>query len=454
MNTKQSKVLFEKAKRIIPGGANSPVRAFDSVGLNPPFIQSAKGSKIRDIDGNEYIDYVGSWGPMILGHAPDLIIEAIIEAVKGGTSFGAPTSREVELAELISAAFPSVEMLRMVSSGTEAVMSAIRLARGYTGRDKILIFEGCYHGHADGMLVKTGYGALTTGVPDSVGVPIAYAKNTITAPYNNSAVVEEIFQDIGDTLAGVIIEPVAGNMGVVLPQWDFLQRLRKAASRYGVLLIFDETITGFRVGYHGAQGYYGITPDLTVFGKIIGGGIPVGAYGGRKEIMSLIAPAGPLYQAGALSGNPVAVAAGLATLTILKNHPAIYDELDRKAAVLENAFQNSSLKYRVELVVNRMGSMLCPFFTDAVVMDYQSAIQSDTRRFAAYFKTMLENGIYLPPSQFETMFVSSAHDEQDLERTIRAIDLAFAELAHQEAAEIKDYSNAYSNRKSSYWSSG
>lgn len=440
MNTKQSKVFFEKAKRLIPGGVNSPVRAFGSVGLTPPFIQSAKGSKIRDVDGNEYIDYVGSWGPMILGHAPEQVVNAIVDAVKDGTSFGAPTSREVELAELICDAFPSVEMLRMVNSGTEAVMSAIRLARGFTGRDKILKFEGCYHGHADGMLVKAGSGAITNGVPDSAGVPVAYAKNTITAPYNNSAVVEEIFQDIGHTLAGVIIEPVAGNMGVVLPQWDFLQRLRKITSRYGALLIFDEVITGFRVGYHGAQEYFGITPDLTVFGKIIGGGMPIGAFGGRKEIMNLISPNGPVYQAGTLSGNPVAVAAGLATLRFLKNHPTIYDELDRKAAVLENAFQNAALKHRIELVVNRMGSMLCPFFTDAVVMDYQSAIQSDTRRFTTYFKTMLENEIYLPPSQFETMFISSAHDEQDIRRTIRAIDMAFEELAHQEAAAIHDFS--------------
>lgn len=428
MNTVTSTALFEKAKNIIPGGVNSPVRAFRSVGLNPLFIQSAKGSKIRDMDSNEYIDYVGSWGPMILGHTPEEVIEEIIRAAKDGTSFGAPTQREVELAELICEAIPSVEMVRMVSSGTEAVMSAIRLARGYTGRDKILKFEGCYHGHSDGLLVKAGSGALTTGVPDSAGVPYDYAKNTLTASYNHMEEVENIFKTFGNELAAVIIEPVAGNMGVVLPETDFLLSLRQLTSKYGVLLIFDEVITGFRISYGGAQGYYGIVPDITVLGKIIGGGMPVGAYGGRKGIMESISPSGPVYQAGTLSGNPVAMAAGIATLKALRNNPSIYNDIDRKAAKLERAFLDAAKKHDIAATVNRAGSILSSFFTAEKVTDYLKAVTSDTKRFAAYFKSMLENGIYVAPSQFEAMFVSYAHSDKDIAQTVRAINLAFSLL--------------------------
>lgn len=428
MSNKISLELFEKAKQIIPGGVNSPVRAFRSVGLNPPFIKKAAGSKIIDIDGNEYIDYVGSWGPMILGHANPEVIEEIIEAAQDGTSFGAPTGREVELAQIICEAVPSVEMVRMVSSGTEAVMSAIRLARGFTGRDKILKFEGCYHGHSDGLLVKAGSGALTTGVPDSAGVPADYARNTLTASYNNIDEVESIFKSVGNELAAVIIEPVAGNMGVVLPDIEFLKSLRMLTERYGALLIFDEVITGFRVSYGGAQGYYGITPDLTVFGKIIGGGMPVGAYGGRKDIMSMISPSGPVYQAGTLSGNPVAMAAGIKTLKMLRDNPSIYKQLDEKAERLEKAFTDAARKYGIPSTVNRIGSMLSAFFAGERVVDYKTAVKSDTKRFARYFAGMLGHGIYIAPSQFEAMFVSHAHSDEDIERTVKAIDTAFARL--------------------------
>jgi glutamate-1-semialdehyde 2,1-aminomutase len=428
MNMNQSITLFSKAKQLIPGGVNSPIQAFRAVGLIPPFIKSAKGSKICDADGNEYIDYVGSWGSMILGHAPDEVVEAIINTAGNGTNFGAPTELEIELAELIHEAVPGVEMLRMVNSGTEAVMSAIRLARGFTGRDKILKFDGCYHGHADGLLVKAGSGVLTAGVPDSAGVPADYARNTLIATYNNCEEVENIFKACGSELAAVIIEPVAANMGVVLPQPDFLKRLRKLSSKYGTLLIFDEVVTGFRVSYQGAQGYYGITPDLTTFGKIIGGGMPVGAYGGRTEIMNYIAPSGPVYQAGTFSGNPVAMAAGIATLKTVKNNPYLYDELERKAAKLEEALLDSSQRHDIGIAVNRIGSLLSAFFTTERVTDYQTAVTSDIIRFAAYFKSMLGSGIYMAPSQFEAMFVSRAHSEEDIERTIKAIELTFTAL--------------------------
>ncbi|MCX7711189.1 MAG: glutamate-1-semialdehyde 2,1-aminomutase [Clostridia bacterium] len=429
MNHAKSQELFIKAKELIPGGVNSPVRAFKSVGLNPPFIRKAKGCKITDVDGNEYIDYVGSWGPMILGHANDLVIEEIKKAAEEGTSFGAPTEREIELAELICEAVPSVEMVRMVSSGTEAVMSAIRLARGYTGRDKILKFEGCYHGHSDGLLVKAGSGALTTGVPDSAGVPADFARNTITASYNNSLEVEEVFKKFESELAAVIVEPVAGNMGVVPPDIEFLKFLRKLTEKYGALLIFDEVITGFRVSYSGAQGYYGINPDITVFGKIIGGGMPVGAYGGKKEIMEKISPIGPVYQAGTLSGNPVAMAAGIATLKMLRDHPEIYVELDEKASQLEKAFKRYSEKYTIPAAVNRVGSVLCSFFTEGEVRDFKSAVRSDLKIFTKYFSAMLESGIYTAPSQFEAMFLSWAHKQEDLDRTIKAIENSFSMIA-------------------------
>ncbi len=420
--------LFEKAKKLIPGGVNSPVRAFRSVGMNPPFIGRAKGSKIIDVDGNEYIDYVGSWGPMILGHADDGVVREINRAAAEGTSFGAPTEREVELAEIICSAVPSVEMVRMVSSGTEAVMSAIRLARGYTKRDRILKFEGCYHGHSDGLLVKAGSGALTTGVPDSAGVPADYARNTITSSYNDKEDVEKVFKAFGDEIAAVIIEPVAGNMGVVPPDLEFLRLLRKLTDKYGALLIFDEVITGFRVAYNGAQGYFGITPDLTVFGKIIGGGMPVGAYGGRRDIMSMISPSGPVYQAGTLSGNPVAMAAGIKTLQILRDNPGIYIELDRKGGQLEAVFKAAAARHGIPSAVNRVGSMLSAFFNDAYVTDYKTAVKSDTVSFSRYFAGMLEAGIYIAPSQYEAMFVSYAHDEKDMDKTQKAIDYAFSTL--------------------------
>lgn len=428
MKMNQSINLFSKAKQIIPGGVNSPVRAYRAVGLTPPFIQSAKGSKIYDVDGNEYIDYVCSWGSMILGHAPDEVVQAIIEVAGKGTGFGAPTELEIELAELIREAVPGVEMVRMVNSGTEAVMSAIRLARGFTGRDKILKFEGCYHGHADGLLVKAGSGVMTAGIPDSAGVPADYARNTLIVSYNSCEEVENIFKICGSELAAVIIEPVAVNMGVVLPQPEFLKRLRKLTLKYGALLIFDEVVTGFRVSYHGAQGYYGIMPDLTTFGKIIGGGLPAGAFGGRAEIMNYIAPSGPVHQAGTLSGNPVAVAAGIVILKVLKNKLSLYEELERKAARLEEAFLSSAQKHGIDLTVNRIGSLLSAFFTPEKVAGYETAVTSDIIRFAAYFRSMLANGIYIAPSQFEAMFISSAHSDEDMERTVTAIELALAAM--------------------------
>ncbi|MCX7843468.1 MAG: glutamate-1-semialdehyde 2,1-aminomutase [Clostridia bacterium] len=431
MNNCKSRVLFEKAKSLIPGGVNSPVRAFRSVGLNPPFISKAKGSRIFDVDGNEYIDYVCSWGPMILGHAREEVVEAIVKAAADGTSFGAPTEREVELAELICQAVPSVEMVRMVSSGTEAVMSAIRLARGFTGRDKILKFEGCYHGHSDGLLVKAGSGALTTGIPDSAGVPADYARNTLTASYNDCNELENIFREYGNELAGVIIEPVAGNMGVVLPEMSFLKLLRSLTIKHGALLIFDEVISGFRMSYAGAQGYYGISPDITVFGKIIGGGMPVGAYGGRKDIMERISPSGPVYQAGTLSGNPVAMAAGIATLEILRDNPSIYAELDKKAEKLEKAFLEAGRKNGVPICVNRAGSLLSAFFTKEKVIDYKTAVTSDTAMFAKYFAAMLEKGIYIAPSQYEALFISAAHTDEDIEKTVRCVaQLPLGEWVH------------------------
>lgn len=427
MDRSNSARLFEKAQQVIPGGVNSPVRAFKSVGLTPPFIKKAYGSKIADIDGNEYIDYIGSWGPMLLGHAHPDVVEAIREAAGDGTSFGAPTEREVQLAEMICEAVASVEMVRMVSSGTEAVMSAIRLARGFTGRAGILKFEGCYHGHSDGLLVKAGSGALTTGVPDSAGVPADYARNTLTAAYNNCDELEQIFKVHGDSLAAAIIEPVAGNMGVVLPDREFLRLLRELTLKHGCILIFDEVITGFRVAYHGAQGLLEILPDLSVFGKIIGGGMPVGAYGGRRDILSMISPVGPVYQAGTLSGNPVAMAAGIKTLQILKSNPSIYAGLDEKAEKLEKAFQSSAEKQGVPLSVNRMGSLMTAFFTDKKVVDYHTAVSSDTVQFARYFAAMLEQGIYIAPSQYEALFVSAAHSAEDIEKTSEAIGKALAE---------------------------
>lgn len=410
--------LYNEALKYIPGGVNSPVRAFRSVGLNPVFIKRGEGSKVYDEDGNEYIDYVGSWGPLILGHRHPRVIEALESCLKNiGTSFGAPTELETVLAAMVVDAVPSIEMLRLVSSGTEATMSALRLARGYTGRKKIVKFEGCYHGHADFLLIKAGSGALTLGVPTSPGVPEETASNTIVADYNNIEMLSDIFKSFGEDIAAVIVEPVAGNMGVVPPEPGFLEGLRDITSSYGSLLIFDEVMTGFRVSYGGAQELYGVTPDLTCLGKVIGGGLPVGAYGGKKAIMENVAPAGPVYQAGTLSGNPLAVTAGIATLEAL-NQPGVYDDLEKKSAMLENGLKDSAMKTGVELSINRVGSMLSAFFTAEKVTDYSTACTSNTEYFSSFFKSMLENGIYIAPSQYEAAFISAAHSEKDIELTL------------------------------------
>jgi len=417
--------LYGEAQEIIPGGVNSPVRAFKPVGLNPVFIKKGEGARIYDVDGNEYIDYVGSWGPLILGHRHPRVVEALEQCLEGvGTSFGAPTELESVLAAMIVEAVPSVEMVRLVNSGTEATMSALRLARGYTGRDKIVKFEGCYHGHADFLLIKAGSGALTLGVPTSPGIPAASTTNTIIARYNDLEGLKEIFAAGGEDIAAVIVEPVAGNMGVVPPAPGFLEGLRNLTAGYGSLLIFDEVMTGFRVAYGGAQELYGITPDLTCLGKVIGGGLPVGAYGGKREIMKYVAPAGPVYQAGTLSGNPLAVTAGIATLEVLKQ-PDVYEELEKKSAELEQGLKQAAADAGAEVVSNRVGSMLCAFFTGAEVVDYSSACSSNTARFAAFFKSMLLQGIYLAPSQFEAAFVSLAHDMEEIERMVAAARTAF-----------------------------
>ncbi|MGB9779769.1 glutamate-1-semialdehyde 2,1-aminomutase [Caldanaerobacter sp.] len=418
MKTTKSEHLFEKAKKLMPGGVNSPVRAFKSVGANPVFIKRGKGSHILDEDGNEYIDYVMSWGALILGHSNPEVVEAIKNQAELGTSFGACTELEVLMAEKITEAFPSVEVIRMVNSGTEATMSAIRLARAYTGRDIIVKFEGCYHGHFDSFLIKAGSGATTFGIPDSKGIPESLAKNTLIAKYNDIGSVEEIFRNYGETIAAVIVEPVAGNMGVVLPEKGFLKGLREITRKYNSLLIFDEVITGFRVSYKGAQALYDISPDITTFGKIIGGGLPVGAYGGREEIMRLVSPDGPVYQAGTLSGNSLAMAAGFKTLEILSKKAEIYEELDKKAEKLEKGLKESMVHNGIDVVINRIGSMMTMFFTGEKVKDYQSALKSDTSLYALYFKEMLKRGVYLPPSQFEAFFISTAHTDEDIDKTI------------------------------------
>lgn len=420
MNLDKSKTAFEKAKQYIPGGVNSPVRAFKSVSVNPLFIKSGEGSKIYDIDGNKYIDYVGSWGPLILGHCHEKVMEELKKVLETGTSFGAPTEQETELAELICDIVPSVEMVRMVNSGTEATMSALRLARGYTKKNLIVKFIGNYHGHSDSLLVKAGSGALTHGVPDSPGVPEDIVKNTITARYNDIDGMKKIFEDYGDDIAGIIIEPIAGNMGVVPATQDFMDFLRNITQKHGALLIFDEVMTGFRVALGCAQSIYNITPDLTCFGKIIGGGLPVGAYGGRKDIMAMVSPTGPVYQAGTLSGNPLAVTAGLTTLKILKDNPNIYEELEIKAKALEQGFNRNAEELGIEMVSNRVGSMLCSYFTKEEVYDYDTAVKSNTDKFTKYFEEMLKEGIYLAPSQFEASFVSAAHNMEDIEKTIKA----------------------------------
>ncbi len=414
----RSKELFEAAKRHIPGGVNSPVRAFGAVGRIPRFIASAYGDRIIDADGNEMIDYVCSWGPGILGHAHPRVIKQVQKACENGLTYGAPTEKEVILAELIAELIPSMEVSRLVSSGTEAVMSAIRVARGYTKRDKIIKFKGCYHGHSDGLLVKAGSAALTTSVPDSAGVPADYTKHTLVALYNNPDSVEALFQQNPKEIAAVIVEPVAANMGVVLPEPGFLEFLRNITTKYGALLIFDEVITGFRLSLGGAQEYYHITPDLTTLGKIVGGGMPIGAYGGKREIMEMVSPVGAVYQAGTLSGNPIATTAGIETLRILKEDPTIYQRLEAKAEKIVHVVLEAA---EGSVSVNQIGSLLSVFFTKEKVKDYHSALSSDTSRYAAYFSYLLDRGIYIAPSQFEAMFLSDAHTEEDIEQTCRII---------------------------------
>jgi glutamate-1-semialdehyde 2,1-aminomutase len=411
----RSDALFVTAQRVIPGGVNSPVRAFRAVGGRPFFVDRAEGAWIFDIDGKAYLDFLGSWGPLILGHAPPPVVAALSGAAKRGTTYGAPTGGEVLMAEAITEAYPSIELVRLVSSGTEAAMSAIRLARGATGRDVILKFDGCYHGHADGLLVKAGSGGATFSIPDSRGVPASLAALTITVPFNDLSAARRAFRERSEEIAAVIVEPVAGNMGVVPPAAGFLEGLRALCTASGTVLIFDEVITGFRVAYGGAQARYGVRPDLTCLGKIIGGGLPVGAYGGRRELMEQVSPLGPVYQAGTLSGNPLAVAAGLATLAGLRD-PATYAQLERLGALLEDGLLAAARKAGVPLTVNRVGSMLTGFFTEGPVTDFGSAKRSDTARYGQYFHAMLERGVFLAASQFEAAFVSTAHSESDVER--------------------------------------
>ncbi|CAM3747814.1 glutamate-1-semialdehyde 2,1-aminomutase [Mesobacillus zeae] len=422
----QSAAAFREAVDLMPGGVNSPVRAFKSVAMDPIFMERGKGSKIYDIDGNEYIDYVLSWGPLILGHSNDAVVESLKKVAEMGTSFGAPTLMENKLAQLVIDRVPSIEMVRMVSSGTEATMSALRLARGYTGRNKILKFEGCYHGHGDSLLIKAGSGVATLGLPDSPGVPEGVAKNTVTVPYNDLESVKYAFEQFGEDIACIIVEPVAGNMGVVPPLPGFLEGLREVTEQYGSLLIFDEVMTGFRVGYHCAQGYYGIKPDLTCLGKVIGGGLPVGAYGGKREIMERVAPSGPIYQAGTLSGNPLAMTAGYETLKQLT--PETYQHFEKLGDVLEEGFKAAAMKHGIPLSVNRAGSMIGFFFTDEKVINYEKAKTSNLDFFASYYREMANQGIFLPPSQFEGMFISTAHTERDIDTTLKAAEKAFEKL--------------------------
>ena len=414
----RSEELFEEAVNLIPGGVNSPVRAFGSVGMTPRFIASAEGAYMTDADGKRYLDYVGSWGPMILGHANPMVLEKVMEACRRGLSFGAATEAEVDMARLICSMVPSVEMVRMVNSGTEAVMSAVRAARGYTGRNKIIKFEGCYHGHSDAMLVKAGSGVMTAGVPDSSGVPAGCTEDTLLAVYNDLDSVKDLFDAWAGQIAALIGEPVGANMGVVPPAPGFLEGLRKLCTEHGAVLIFDEVITGFRLARGGAQEYYGIQADLTTYGKIIGGGMPVGAYGGRREIMEVVSPVGKVYQAGTLSGNPVAMAAGLAQLTYLNEHPEIYKDLERKGELLYGGMENLCREHNLPYQVNHVSSLGCLFFSADPVTDYASAKKSDTKAFTEYFRQMLESGIYIAPSQFEAMFLSAAHTDEELEFTL------------------------------------
>jgi glutamate-1-semialdehyde 2,1-aminomutase len=424
MNRETSKNLFERAQKFIPGGVNSPVRAFRAVGGSPVFIKSAKGPYVYDEDGNEYIELINSWGPMILGHAHELIQKAVSDAVQGSFSFGAPTRREVEIAELITSMMPSIEKVRMVNSGTEATMSAIRVARGFTGRDKIIKFEGCYHGHGDSFLIAAGSGAITHGAPDSPGVTKGVANDTLTAPYNDLNAVQQLVDANKGNVAALILEPVVGNMGCVLPEPGFLEGLRRICDEEGIVLIFDEVMTGFRLSKGGAQQRFGIIPDLTTMGKIIGGGMPVGAYGGKAEIMNWVSPLGPVYQAGTLSGNPIAMAAGLAMLTYLNEHPEVYTTLEASGEKLTNGFKNSIAKLGLDYTVNHIGSMFTLFFTNQTVTDFPSAKSSDLPAFGKYFHAMLDQGIYMGPSQFESMFLSTALEDQHINRIIEANEVA------------------------------
>ena len=428
-NLTRTKHLFEEAKRYIPGGVNSPVRAFKSVGEIPRFIERAKGSHIWDVDGNEYIDYVCSWGPMILGHAHPKVVEGIKEQAERGTSYGAPTELEVKLAKMIVEAVPSVEKVRMVNSGTEATMSAIRLARGYTGRNKIVKFEGGYHGHVDALLVKAGSGLTTFGVPTSPGIPEDFAKHTITVPFNDVDALKRVIDEYGDDIAAVIMEPVMANAGLIIPEPGFLEAVRELTEERGIVLIFDEVITGFRLSLGGAQEYFGITPDLSCFGKIIGGGLPVGAFGGRAEIMDYLAPEGPVYQAGTLSGNPLAMVAGIKTLEELQK-PGVYDELRKKGRKLSEGMKEAAKSAGVydKLCFKQIESISIVYFTPVDVKNYQDALTSNTEAYARFFRKMLEQGIYLAPSQFEVAFVSTAHTDEDIEKTVKAAEIAFREV--------------------------
>jgi glutamate-1-semialdehyde 2,1-aminomutase len=427
LRSKKSELLFEEAKKYIPGGVNSPVRAFKSVGGNPLFITRGERSKFWDADGNEFIDYIGSWGPHLFGHNPPFIKEALLKAIENGTSFGAPTELEVEIAKLITELVPSVEMVRMVNSGTEATMSAVRAARGYTGKEKFIKFEGCYHGHADHFLIKAGSGALTLGVPTSPGVTKGNAVNTLLADYNDIESVKKLVAANKSEIAAIIIEPVAGNMGVVKAKDKFIKEIRAICDKEKIVLIFDEVMTGFRVAAGGAQEILGVRPDLSTFGKIIGGGLPVGAFGGKREIMETIAPSGPVYQAGTLSGNPLAMAAGFAALKHIKDNPGIYKELEERSSYLENGFKKNLEAVDRNYAMNRVGSMMCMFFTVEPVVDFKSAVKADTELYGKYFHEMLERGIYLAPAQFEALFVSTAHSGNDLDKTI---------LAHKKSLQI------------------
>jgi glutamate-1-semialdehyde 2,1-aminomutase len=428
MNTTRSSELFREAQQHLPGGVNSPVRAFKSVGRDPLFISRAKGSKIYDADGNKYIDYIGSWGPMILGHANERVINAIKDAAENSTSFGASSEKEIELAKLVKKFVPSIEVVRMVNSGTEATMSAMRLARGFTVRDKIIKFEGCYHGHGDSFLSKAGSGVATLGLPDSPGVTKSTAKDTLNARYNEIASVEQLVEENKGEIAAIFIEPVAGNMGCVPADADFLRAVRNLCTSENIILIFDEVMSGFRVAKGGAQELYGIKPDLTTFGKVIGGGLPVGAYGGRRDIMQMIAPAGPVYQAGTLSGNPLAMTAGIETLKIIDEDENFYSRLEDISSDLERGFRDAMGEMGLNYTVNRVGSMFTLFFTESAVTDFDSAKTSDTTKFSAYFSSMLDAGIYLPPSQFEACFVSIAHEKEDLDRTVAAVRKALTSI--------------------------